>query len=67
MDAKIPVILKKVWQGETGVTLFRDRYGLSMRLPEKLSVNRAAATNKKAIEEFYSTLDATLKKYNLER
>ena len=44
---------------------FKDRYGLAMRLPENLSVNRAAAASKESIDEFYGLLTRTLEKHHL--
>lgn len=47
-------------------TSFKERYGLVMRLPENLSVNRSASVTKEAIDEFYDVLGATLEKHDLE-
>lgn len=45
---------------------FKKRYGLTMRTPENLSVNRAEAANKDNIREFHDLLESTIKKYDLQ-
>lgn len=49
----------KWWHG------FKDRYGLSMRLPENISINRAHAANRDTINQFFELLHDTLTKHNL--
>ena len=44
---------------------FKERYGLSLRTPEKLAANRAAIGNRENLDDFYDKLEMTLNRLGL--
>ncbi|KAJ4427639.1 hypothetical protein ANN_25287, partial [Periplaneta americana] len=46
---------------------FRQRYGLSLRTPEKLAASRAVRANKESIEDFYDKLEQTVASFSCNR
>jgi hypothetical protein len=45
---------------------FKQRYGLSLRTPEKLAASSAVTANKENIEDFYDKLESTVNNLRLQ-